>query len=78
MTARLDQVKADALVGLITGTRSAGRGVPEVSVLIDLDTLRDGLHDHSVCETSTGEHVPVGDDPPALLRRRHHPGRPRR
>ena len=55
----LDQVKADALVGLITGARTAGRGVPEVSVLIDLDTLRDGLHDHSVCETSTGEEVPV-------------------
>ena len=55
----LDQVKADALVGLITGTRSPGRGVPEVSVLIDLDTLRDGLHDRSVCETSTGEQVPV-------------------
>ena len=30
-----------------------------MSVLIDLDTLRDGLHDHSVCETSTGEPVPV-------------------
>ena len=55
----LDQLKADALVGLITGTRTAERGVPEVSVLIDLDTLRDGLHDHSVCETSTGETVPV-------------------
>ena len=55
----LDQVKADALVGLITGTRTAGRGVPEVSVLIDFDTLRDGLHDRSVCETSTGEPVPA-------------------
>ena len=55
----LDQVKADALVGLITGARSPGRGAPEVSVLIDFDTLRDGLHDRSVCETSTGETVPV-------------------
>ena len=55
----LDQVKADALVGLITGTRSPARGVPEVSVLIDLDTLRDGLHERSVCETSIGEAVPV-------------------
>ena len=33
--------------------------MPEVSVLIDFDTLRDGLHDHSVCETSTGEPVPA-------------------
>ncbi len=55
----LDQVKADALVGLITGARGAGRGVPEVSVLIDLDTLQHGLHDRSVCETSTGEDIPV-------------------
>ena len=74
----LDQVKADALVGLITGARSRGRGAPEVSVLIDLDTLRDGLHDHSVCETSTGQDSPRRHRPPALLRRRHHPGRPRR
>ena len=28
-------------------------------MLIDFDTLRDGLHDRSVCETSTGEAVPV-------------------
>ena len=55
----LDQVKADALVGLITGGQGGGRGVPEVSVLIDLDTMRDGIHEHSVCETSTGEAVPV-------------------
>ena len=54
----LDQVKADALVGLITGARGS-RNAPEVSVLIDLDTLRDGLHDRSVCETSTGQEVPV-------------------
>ena len=55
----LDQLKADALVGLITGGQGGGRGVPEVSVLIDLDTMRDGMHEHSVCETSTGEAVPV-------------------
>ena len=27
-------------------------------MLIDFGTLRDGLHDHSVCETSTGQQVP--------------------
>jgi hypothetical protein len=56
----LDQVKADAVVGLITGTRAgSGRGGAEVSVLVDLDTLRGGLHERSVCETSTGHPVPV-------------------
>ena len=53
-TARSTSCKADALVGLITGARGGGRGVPEVSVLIDLDTLRHGLHDQSVCETVDG------------------------
>jgi hypothetical protein len=55
----LDQVKADALVGLIAGERSAGRGVAEAAVLIDFDTLCHGLHERSVCETSTGQPVPV-------------------
>ena len=42
-----DQLKADAMVGLVTGARTLDRRVPEVTVLIDLDTLRHGLHDHS-------------------------------
>ncbi len=33
--------------------------VPEVTVLIDLATLLDGLHDHSICETVDGISVPV-------------------
>ena len=32
--------------------------MPEVSVLIDLPTLRDGLHDRSVAETSDGQPLP--------------------
>lgn len=60
----LEQLRADVLVDLIAGARSTDRRVPEMSVLVDLDTLRRGLHDHSVCETSDG--VPV---PPATVRR---------
>ena len=56
----LNQVKADALVKLMSGEhRVADRGTPDVSVLIDLETLRHSLHDQSVCETSTGEDLPV-------------------
>jgi hypothetical protein len=53
-----DQLQADALVGLITGARTLDQRVPELSVLIDLDTLESGLHDHSVCETSEGNPLP--------------------
>jgi hypothetical protein len=54
-----DQLQADALVDLICGARGEGRGVPEVSVLIDYATLVDGLHDASVCEASDGRPLPV-------------------
>jgi hypothetical protein len=53
-----DHLQVDALVDLITGARAVDRRVPEVSVLIDLVTLRDGLHDHSTCETSDGQPIP--------------------
>jgi Domain of unknown function (DUF222) len=40
-----DQLQADVVVDLLTGARADGeRAVPEVSVLIDYDTLRAGLH----------------------------------
>ncbi|CAN5830678.1 hypothetical protein BH24ACT5_BH24ACT5_25900 [soil metagenome] len=52
-----DQLRADAVVDLITGARAVDRRVPEVSVLIDWATLvRDA---DGVCETSNGEHLPV-------------------
>ena len=54
-----DQLKADALVGLITGARSTHQRTPELSVLVDVDTLRHGRHDHSVCETGDGHPLPV-------------------
>jgi hypothetical protein len=53
-----DQLQADAFVGLITGARSLDQRVPEVSVLIDLQTLTDSVHDHSLCETADGNPLP--------------------
>ena len=58
-----DQLRADAFLGLVCGARGQRRR-PEIAVLIDLATLRDGLHDHSVCETSDGQPLP-----PAVVRR---------
>lgn len=60
----LDQLKADAMVALITGARTTDRRVPEVTVLVDYDTLTTGLHDDSVGETNDGQPLP-----PDTLRR---------
>lgn len=54
-----DHLQVDALVDLISGARAVGARVPQVSALIDLATLIGGLHEHSVCQTSTGEDLPV-------------------
>jgi hypothetical protein len=58
-----DQLQADVVVDLLTGVRSDSDArterVPEVSVLVDLDTLVGGLHGTSVCETSDGVSLPV-------------------
>ncbi|MGI9028922.1 MAG: DUF222 domain-containing protein [Ilumatobacteraceae bacterium] len=60
-----DQLQADALVGLITRPPDAavggntGRRVPEVTVLIDLQTLQHGLHSRGVCETGGGNQIPA-------------------
>ena len=53
-----DQLRADAFVTLATAPRAGGRRPGEVSMLIDYATLADGLHPHSVCETSDGHPVP--------------------
>jgi hypothetical protein len=53
-----NQLQADALVGLVTDARSLDRRVPELAVLIDRDTLVDGLHERSVCETADGNPLP--------------------
>ena len=60
-----DQLKADAFMTMITvdtGPRrpAAGRDL----VLVDLETLRTGLHEASICETYDGQPLP-----PATVRR---------
>jgi len=63
--ANWDHVVSDAVVRLLTETHAAGEPrVPEVIVLIDLDTMRTGVHDDTVSETSEGV-----DLPPDVIRR---------
>jgi hypothetical protein len=54
-----DHLKADALVGLITGARTTGHGVPDLTLLTDSRTLRHGTHEDTVCETGDGQPLPV-------------------
>jgi hypothetical protein len=59
------QLAADVTVELITGARAVNRRVPEVSVHIDFDTLRDtATADGIVCELDDGTPLP-----PATVRR---------
>lgn len=39
--------------------RSIRPSVPEITVLVDLETLRSGMHDHTICETDDGVALPV-------------------
>ena len=50
-----DQLRADALVALVTSRAGVGRRPAQVSMLIDHATLVGGLHERSVCETSDGQ-----------------------
>src|SRR5215207_7935840 len=49
-----EQLRADAFVAVVT-SRPGTRRPAQVNVLIDLATLRAGLHERSVCETSDGQ-----------------------
>ncbi len=60
----LEQLRADAFVDLVAGNGGGQRRPPGIAVLVDLETLRGGLHDRSVCETADGH-----DLPPAAVRR---------
>lgn len=52
---RRDQLNAIALKNLTTGARATQRrNKPEVMVLVDLETMSDGVHEHGVCEYSDG------------------------
>ena len=59
-----DQLQADVMVDLITGARTTDPRVPEVSVLIDIETLRHGEHSATVSETADGQYLP-----PDVIRR---------
>ncbi len=59
-----DQLRADAMVNLITGARQPGHRPPEIIVVIDWTTLAHGLHGATVCETGDGQPLP-----PAVVRR---------
>jgi hypothetical protein len=60
-----DQIRADAFMAMVTATPIPGaRHHAELLILIDLATLRSGLHDASICETYDGQPLP-----PATVRR---------
>src|SRR5215217_3307029 len=60
-----DQLRADAFMHMVTATAVLGsRRRAELVVLVDLETLRSGLHAAGVCETFDGQPVP-----PATVRR---------
>jgi hypothetical protein len=52
------QLTIDAIINTVT-TGAGNSAVPEISVLIDLDTLIDGVHATTTCETDTGIPLPV-------------------
>jgi len=60
-----DQLRADAFLTIVTATPTPGtRRHAELLVIVDLQTLRTGLHEASVCETFDGHPLP-----PATVRR---------
>jgi hypothetical protein len=52
------QLQVDAVIAATSGGTGAKR-VPEISVLVDHDTLMSGWHAHSICETDDGIPLPV-------------------
>lgn len=54
-----DQLQAQAVVDAITTASDTNSKVVQLIVLVDEQTLRDGLHEQGVCETSDGTPVPV-------------------
>ena len=60
-----DQLKADAFMAMVSVPPSLGDRRPaELLVVIDLETLRNGLHQSGVCESYDGQPLP-----PATVRR---------
>ena len=52
------QLEVDALLAACNGG-TGGQRVPALFVLADIDTLRSGLHNNSICETDDGTPLPV-------------------
>jgi len=53
-------IAAEALGNLVSNGHQAARpGVAEVSVIVDLATMTEGLHEQSVCELYDGTPIPV-------------------
>ena len=74
-----DHLKADALVGLITGARTTHHRVPDLTVAHRCPhRCATDLMSDTVCETGDGQPLPGRDGPPARLRRHHHPDHLRR
>jgi hypothetical protein len=53
-----DQLQVEAVIDAVSGAEP-GECVVELVVLVDEQTLRDGLHAHSVCELADGQALPV-------------------
>ncbi len=53
-----DQLQVEAFIATVA-TGGAVSRVPQVGVLIDYQTIRDGLHASSICELDNGTPVPV-------------------
>ncbi len=56
-----NHLAAHALSNLVAGGHQATRPAEvEMTIIIDLDTIVDGLHEHSVCEFGDGTIIPIG------------------
>jgi hypothetical protein len=55
-----DRLTVDALVEAVATDGSTARhGRPTIVVHVDLGTLQHGLHEHGICETDSGVHIPI-------------------
>jgi hypothetical protein len=73
------QAAAVALSNLVgSGNQATRPGSTDALIVVDLDTLRHGLHEHSVCETGNGAALSVEATRRLCCGRPHHPRRARR
>ena len=53
-----DQLQVEAFIATVASGDAVSR-VPQVGVLVDYQTICDGLHAHSICELDNGTPIPV-------------------